>query len=157
MDKTAFWMAGLCNICHAGGAYAELDGEGYKYYDHETGLLGYEARGLDSDDVMLSRDYSEVVSGATTRLAPWEITGVAETDCLFCHRVDRMVQDGMNMNWVFRTATLRAKDKLVDSGGASVPAYAAASTAGQGWFDGPPDFADTPAGKPPMLASLAPT
>ena len=33
MDKTAFWVTGLCAICHPGGGITEFDRNGHKYYD----------------------------------------------------------------------------------------------------------------------------
>jgi hypothetical protein len=154
IDKTSFWWTGLCGICHPGGGPTELDRDGELYFDAKTGQFGYEKLGKTAGDVTLDGDYAEVnTSTGALRAAPWDTTGVAQADCLLCHRADRTVNGGMNMNWIWRTATLRAKDKLVDSGSASVPAYAAASTAGQGWFSDL-QMATTPPGKPPMASSL---
>jgi hypothetical protein len=155
MDKTSFWWTGLCGICHTGGGPSEFDRDGHKYYDFVTGEFGYEKLGLTAGDVTLDGDYAEInTSNGTLRAAPWDVTGVAEADCMFCHRADRTINSGMNMNWIWRTATLRAKDKLVDSGAGSVPAYAAASTAGQGWFGDLQLSSTVPAGKPPMATTL---
>ena len=154
IDKTTFWWVGLCGICHPGSGPSEFDRDGELLYDVATSQFGYEKLGKNANDVTLDGDYAEVnTSNGTLRSAPWDVTGVAEADCLTCHRADRMVNQGMNLNWIWRAATLRAKDKLVDSQGASVPAYAAAATAGQDWFA---DFqmANTPPGKPPMAASV---
>ncbi|MDJ0520561.1 MAG: hypothetical protein QNJ90_00650 [Planctomycetota bacterium] len=155
IDKTSFWYGGLCNICHPGGGFGEFDRDGELYYDVRTSQFGYEKLGKTAADVRLDGDYAEInhMSGAL-RAAPWDITGVAEPDCLFCHRTERAVSDGKNMNWVWRTATLRSKDKLKDTGGASVPAYAAAATAGQGWFSAFALNSKVPAGKPPMATTL---
>ena len=147
MDKTSFWWTGLCGICHPGGGPTELDRDGEQYYDAKTGQFGYEKLGKTAAQVTLDGDYAEInTSTGDLRAAPWDTTGVAQADCLFCHRADRVINGGMNMNWIWRTATLRAKDKLVDSAAGSVPAYAAASTAGQGWFSDL-QMASTPAGQ----------
>jgi len=158
MDKTSFWWTGLCGICHTGGGPTEFDRDGYKYYDVKTGKFGYELMGKTENDINRPRhydgDYTEVnTSNGLLRTAPWNVTGVAEPDCLYCHRTDRVVKDGKAMNWVWRAATLRAKDNLLDSDKNSVPAFAAAATAGQGWFS---DLGMKPPvpGKPPMAATL---
>jgi len=154
IDKTSFWWTGLCAICHTGGGPTEFDRDGMKYYDAVTGEFGYEKLGKTANDVVLDGDYAEIdTKTGALRAAPWDKTGVAETDCLLCHRADRAVNGGKSMNWVWRTATLRAKDKLVDSGGDPVPAFATAATAGQGWFSGM-TMKPVPAGKPPMAATL---
>ena len=84
-------------------------------------------------------------------VAAWDVTGVSEPDCLSCHRKDRSVdvptQKDNNTSW--RQVTLRGMTSLVDSGGASVPAYAAAATAGQGWWS-----TLTQAGSPPTASVL---
>ena len=159
MDKTSFWWAGLCGICHTGGGPTEFDRDGYKYFDVKTGKFGYEMMGKVEADINRpghhDGDYTEVnSSNGSLRTAPWNVTGVAENDCLLCHRADRVVSGGMMMNWAWRAATLRRKDALVDGDGDPVPAYAAAATAGQGWFN-QLDFNPTvPAGKPPMALNL---
>jgi hypothetical protein len=154
IDKTSFWWVGLCGICHPGGGPSEFDRDGELYYDVKTDEFGYEKLGLSAGDVTLDGDYAEInTSNGTLRAAPWDVTGVAEADCMYCHRADRTVDSGKNMNWIWRTATLRAKDNLVDSNTDSVPAYAAAATAGQGWFSDL-QLATVPTGKPPMASSL---
>jgi hypothetical protein len=154
IDKTSFWWAGLCGICHPGGGPTEYDRDGELYYDVATGMFGYENLGMTAADVILDGDYAEInhMTGAR-RDAPWDVTGVAEPDCLLCHRADRSIDGGKNLNWIWRTATLRAKDALLDASDASVPAYAAAATAGQGWFN-QFDLAATPMGVPPMATHL---
>ena len=131
MDKTSFWWTGLCGICHTGGGPTEFDRDGYKYYDVKTGKFGYELMGKTENDINRPRhydgDYTEInTSNGLLRTAPWNVTGVAEPDCLYCHRTDRSVSDGKAMNWVWRAATLRAKENLLDSDKNSVPAFAAA-------------------------------
>ena len=159
MDKTSFWWTGLCGICHTGGGPTEFDRDGYKYYDMKTGQFGYELMGKTENDINRpghhDGDYTEVnTSNGTLRTAPWDKTGVAEIDCLFCHRKDRAVNNGKMMNWVWRAATLRKKDALVDGNGDPLPAFAAAATAGQGWFSQLELNPNVPAGKPPMANNL---
>ncbi|MHC4956419.1 MAG: hypothetical protein ACYTGZ_21465, partial [Planctomycetota bacterium] len=159
MDKTSFWWAGLCGVCHTGGGPTEFDRDGYKYWDAKSKMFGYEMLGKEEQDIHrvghYDGDYTEVnTSNGSIRTAPWDKTGVLENDCLYCHRTDRALDGPMAMNWVWRAATLRAKDKLLDSDKNDVPAFAAAATASQGWFS---DFAlnlNVPAGKPPMATLL---
>lgn len=155
IDKTSFWWTGMCGACHPGGGPSEFDRDGRKYFDVATGKFGYESLGKAAADVLLDGDYAEVsnVNGAL-RAAPWDKTGVAEADCLFCHRADRTVTSGKNMNWIWRAASLRGKDALVDSGGGPVPGYAAAATAAQGWFSAIALNPSVPAGQPPQATSL---
>jgi hypothetical protein len=136
MDKTAFFWNGFCAVCHVGGGPGEVDQDGYKYWDEATGLFGYEAAGLNDEDVQLDRDYAFLnPANGTVTPARWDITGVSDPDCLFCHRTQRTIaENGTNMNWVWRAATLRASTNLTDETGNSVPAFASAATAGQGWF-----------------------
>lgn len=154
IDKTTFWWTGLCGTCHPGGGPSEFDRDGELLYDVASGQFGYEKLGKVAADVTLDGDYSEVSNqtGALSE-ARWDVTGVAEPDCMLCHRADRTVTGGKNMNWVWRTATLRAKTALVDSATSSVPAFAAAATAGQGWFSNLA-LATVPAGKPPLATTL---
>ncbi len=158
MDKTSFWWTGLCAVCHAGGGPAELDRKGHEYYDVVDGTWGYEAEGLTQPNAF-DGDYTEVTGsgvgspGTAIRNAPWDVTGVAEPDCLYCHRQDRALgPNNEPMNWIWRAATLRKKDALQDTGGTSVPAFAAASTAAQGWTD--IALGSVPAGAPPMAATV---
>jgi hypothetical protein len=154
IDKTSFWWTGLCAICHPGGGPSEFDRDGELYFDVATNQFGYEKLGKTAGDVVLDGDYAEInTSNGTLRAAPWDKTGVAETDCLLCHRADRAIDEGKNLNWIWRAAALRAKDKLVDGNDDPVMAYAAAATAAQGWFT-TFELAATPPGKPPMAARL---
>ena len=154
IDKTTYFWVGLCGICHPGGGPSEYDRDGELLYDAEAGKFGYEVLGKTAEDVTLDGDYA-FLNPATGDVSParWDLTGVSEPDCLSCHRSDRTVVDGKNMNWIWRTATLRSRTALVDAAGNTVPAYAAAATAGQGWFS---EFAlaETPPGKPPMASKL---
>lgn len=154
IDKTSFWWSGMCAVCHPGGGPTEFDRDGKKYFDVATGRFGYEDLGKTAGDVTLDGDYCEVnPSNGSLRAAPWNVTGVGEPDCLYCHRADRTITTGQNMNWIWRAATLRAKDALVDGNAASVPAYAAAATAAQGWFSNI-TLGSVPAGNPPLATRL---
>ena len=154
MDKTSYWWTGLCGICHPGGGPAEYDRDGERYYDETTGQFGYEKLGKTAAQVVLDGDYS-VVSNQTGTLsvAHWDRSGVSEPDCLLCHRKDRVVNQGRNMNWIWRAATLRSGANLQDGSGNAVPGFAAAATATQGWFS-VLNLANVPAGKPPLATDL---
>jgi len=166
IDKTSFWFAGTCGVCHPGGGFTEYDRDGQKYFDVRTGRYGYEVLGKSATDVALDGDYSEIATSGATMGALrnqvngndlWKRTGVAEPDCLFCHRADRAlaVQNGQtsNMNWIWRSAALRGKDALVDEASQPVAAYAAAATAGQGWFK-TLKLGAVPAGQLPLATQL---
>ena len=159
IDKTSFYFAGLCAICHPGGGFGEFDRDGYLFYDVNQAKFGYELSNNVPSTISLDGDYGFVspVSGKAAA-AKWDVTGVAEPDCLFCHRADRTVVNpgpqGQNMNWVWRTATLRASAALVDSQQSPVPAFASGSTAGMGWFSSLVLNPNVPAGKPPQATSL---
>ncbi len=138
-DESAYDWSGECASCHAGGGPAEKDRDDHLYYDVAAGQWGYEAEGLMSPNPA-DGDYRDLEGngvgspGTSLRDAPWDTSGSGEPDCLFCHRLDRAL--GISdepLNWIWRTATLRAQDGLQDSMAQPVPAYAAASTAGQGW------------------------
>ncbi|MBI4717000.1 MAG: hypothetical protein HY763_04290 [Planctomycetes bacterium] len=136
MDQTAFWWMGGCGGCHTGGGGMEFDRDGQRYYDVLTGRFGYQALGKTAAEVLLDGDYATLnpVDGTAFRPAPWDVTGVAEPDCLFCHRKDRRQANGRDLIQLRRANVLVAGAALVDDQGAPVPAFAAASTAGQGWF-----------------------
>jgi hypothetical protein len=154
IDKTAFWWTQNCSICHPGGGPSEYDRDGEKYYNVVTGEFGYEQLGKDAGDVTLDGDYALVnTSNGALSAAPWNVTGVSEPDCMFCHSADRTISEGKNMNWIWRTATLKGGSGLDDGEGNSVPAFAAAPTIGQGWFS---TFALKPAvaGKPPVAEDV---
>jgi len=137
IDQTTFMWVKECGGCHAGGGPGEYDRDGQLIYDATTGELGYEALGQSAQDVALDGDYSYMdrATGNVT-LAPWNVTGLSGPDCLLCHRANRPTVNGEDMVWGWRNDTLMAGEELVDAQGKSVPAFAAASTAGQGWFAG---------------------
>ena len=90
MDQTAFMWVKECAGCHSGGGPGEFDRDGHRFYDVATGQFGYELEGLTAGEVGLDGDYSMLDrSAATTSLAPWDVTGVSEPDCLLCHRDNR--------------------------------------------------------------------
>ncbi len=135
MDMTTFWWATNCGGCHAGGGSMEFDRDGERLWNDATGRFGYEELGLAAGDVLLDGDYA-VIDDADGSIgpAPWDLTGVAEPECLHCHRADRVWADGMDMNRAWRADVLAQAAALIDSAGAPVQAFAAAGTAGQGWF-----------------------
>ncbi|MGD2108107.1 MAG: EF-hand domain-containing protein, partial [Phycisphaerae bacterium] len=137
IDQTAFAWVRDCSGCHSGGGPGEFDRDDQLFYNEATGAFGYEASGKTSEDVVLDGDYT-VLNWSTGSLdpAPWDVTGVSEPDCLLCHRDRRPTVDGVDMVRAWRASTLAAGANLVDSQGKPVPAFAAASTAGQGWFAG---------------------
>ncbi len=139
MDMTAFYSAGKCGGCHVGGGGMEFDRSGqrlYGYYE-DTGRFqfGYERLGLTADDVVLDGDYAflDDTDGSLSP-APWNDTGVAEPECLHCHRTGRTWSDEKDMHREWRAAVLATTTELVDAMENPVPAFAAAGTAGQGWF-----------------------
>lgn len=153
IDKTSYFWTGLCGICHPGGGPSEFDRDGRKYWSAATGHFGYETLGRTAAQVALDGDYALVSTSGALSPAPWHVTGVAEADCLMCHRRERAIVNGMNMNWIWRSGTLRGGAALVDQLGSPVPAYAAAATAGQGWLSAitlPPQ----PPGVPPLATML---
>ncbi len=138
MDMTAFYWAHNCGGCHVGGGGAEFDRDGARLWDVTTGHFGYETLGKKADDVAFDGDYAflDDTTGVLSP-APWDVTGVAGPECLHCHRADRTWVgggDGRDMQREWRAATLSATDTLLDASGDPVPAFAAAGTAGQGWF-----------------------
>lgn len=140
IDATTFgWISGgafnACGGCHAGGGPGEFDRDGELLYNAQTGQFGYELLGKTSNDVKFDGDYS-YLDPFTGTLSPaqWDVTGLSGPDCLKCHRSNRTIVDGVDMNHAWRMATLRARTELVDDQNDPVPAFAAAATAGQGWF-----------------------
>ena len=151
IDMTTFYSAFQCGGCHVGGGGMELDRSGerlYGYYE-DTGRFqfGYERLGLTADDVVLDGDYAflDDTDGSLSP-APWDDTGVAEPECLHCHRTGRTWSDQKDMHREWRAAVLATTTELVDATENPVPAFAAAGTAGQGWFS----TLDTDA-NPPVL------
>ena len=135
MEQTAFAWIRDCGSCHPGGGPGEFDRDGQLLYNEVTGKFGYELLGQTAEDVALDGDYS-VVDYSTGLVTParWNVTGLSGPDCLRCHRAQRTIIDGVDMNFVWRKNILAAGEALVDNRGDPVPAFAAASTAGQGWF-----------------------
>jgi hypothetical protein len=149
VDVTTFGWVGACGACHVGGGPGEFDRNGMRLYDQATGKFGYELLGKLPGDVVYDGDYAyqpETVTGTLTT-ARWDITGLSEPDCLFCHTPDPAWNNGQNINRrTWRSAVLGKYTNLVDNAGASVQAFAAAGPAGQGWFS----RIDT-AAQPPVL------
>jgi len=145
MDMTAFYWASDCGGCHSGGGGMEFDRDGARLWDEATGQFGYEALGQSPGDVVLDGDYAylDVTTGALGP-ARWDITGVADPECLQCHRSRRTYVDQQDMHREWRAAVLATTTELVDAQGDSVPAFAAAGTAGQGWFSVLDTEADPP-------------
>jgi len=135
IDQTTFGWVRDCSGCHSGGGPGERDRDDQLLFNAATGQFGYELLGKTPEDVALDGDYSVLDwnSGAVS-LAPWNVTGVSEPDCLLCHRDNRPTVNGTDMVMPWRRNVLGAGANLVDDKGAPVPAFAAASTAGQGWF-----------------------
>jgi len=141
IDKSAFFWVGRCGICHPGGGPGEFDRWGQKYFDPRNGEWGFEKVGKTVAEVGLDGDYTFVAGsgvarpqGHPTPPAAWDKTWTSEPDCLFCHAAERTLDGQKNMNWIWRTATIRSMAGLVDSSGNGVPAFMAAAAAGQGWF-----------------------
>jgi len=137
VSVSTFGWIGACGACHAGGGPGEFDRDGKRLYDQSTGKFGYELLGKTPADVVHDGDYAyqpETVTGTLTT-ARWDVTGLSEPDCLFCHTPDPAWNNGQNINRrTWRSAVLGAYTNLVDNSGASVQAFAAAGPAGQGWF-----------------------
>lgn len=154
MDKTSFFWTGQCGACHPGGGPSEFDRDGQLYYDVLSDQYGYEKLGKTPGQVALDGDYAFINPGNGVNMpAPWHVTGISEADCLLCHRSDRTLDQGNDMNGFWRQATLRGMANLMDSSAQSVPAYAAAATAAQGWHS-TFTLASLPPGKPPTAAVL---
>jgi len=132
------WIAG-CSGCHAGGGQGEFDRDGMRYYDPGTQQWGFQAMGKTAQQTLddLDGDYfyhDAGPSGATPQIAPWDQTGLSEPDCLLCHRADGSRTTSVVASRSRRASVIGSKTNLVDSAGSPVPAFAAAATAGQGWF-----------------------
>ena len=135
IDQTAFAWIRDCSGCHPGGGPGEFDRDGQLLYNVATREFGYQLLGKTAEDVILDGDYAvQDYSTGEVSVAPWDVTGLSGPDCLRCHRAQRTVIDGADMNFLWRANTLAAGVSLVDNNGNSVPAFAAASTAGQGWI-----------------------
>lgn len=147
MDLTAFTWIRDCGGCHPGSGPGQYDRDGELYYDSATGEFGYEKLGMTADDVRLDGDYAEVnVATGQVTLAPWDVTGLSEPDCLMCHRSGLTIVNGVAKNREWRQLALGTGAALVDNVGNPVPAFQAAGPAGQGWFS-----TFEPAANPPRL------
>ncbi len=157
MDRTTSDWIRSCGGCHPGGGQGAFDLDGQPFYDRTLGRFGYEALGKTREEAYLDGDYWEIDSSTGTATpSPWDIVGLLDPDCLLCHR---MRTNEISPDWydsqsdlfsfdpirTRRDAVLSAYKELKDLKGQSVPAFAAAATAGQGWFskldvegDGPP-------------------
>ncbi len=135
IDQPTFNWTRDCSGCHTGAGPGEFDRDGEVLWNAMTGEFGYEVLGKSAQDVVLDGDYTmqNYATGEVTH-APWDVTGVSGPDCLFCHRADRPQVDGTYMTLPWRRSVQLAGANLVDNKGESVPAFAAAGTAGQGWF-----------------------
>ncbi len=135
MDMTPFYWAANCGGCHAGGGGMEFDRDGELLWDDELGLFGYEVLGKNASDVLLDGDYAFLNdSDATVSPARWDLTGVAEPECLHCHRRNRAMDGQTDLHRERRANVLAAMTDLVDVSGDPVPAFASAGTGGQGWY-----------------------
>jgi hypothetical protein len=135
IDSTPFEFLQNCSNCHPGGGFGEFDREGYRLFDEATGMFGYEAAGKSVADVQFDGDYAFMDrSTGQLSLAPWDVTGVSEPDCLTCHRTERTWDGSTDRNRTWRANILKAAAALTDFAGNPVPAFLAAATAGQGWF-----------------------
>jgi len=154
IDKTSYFWTFMCSGCHPGGGPSEYDRDGLKYFDVVTGQFGYELLGKSAGDVTLDGDYAllDTTTGALVA-ARWDVTGVSEPDCMHCHRRDWTVDTTGIQNALWRGATMRGRHLLTDDAGLPVPAFAAAATAGQGWFS---NFVlmNLPPGSPPTAETL---
>ncbi len=126
-DQSAFaWMRD-CSGCHPGGGPGEFDRDGELLYNEVTGQFGYEVLGKTPAEVVLDGDYADF-DYATSTVVParWDLTGLADPDCLYCHRTE-----APNVYW--REAALGGATQIVDNVGNPVKGFAAAATAGQQW------------------------
>lgn len=134
IDQPTFNWVRDCSGCHPGGGPGEFDRDGEWLYDEATGEFGYERLGKTPQDVALDGDYvTQNYATGTVSPAPWNVTGLSGPDCLLCHRNDRET-GGVDQIMTRRRSILATGANLVDAAGYSVPAFAAAGTAGQGWF-----------------------
>jgi hypothetical protein len=158
IDRTTSAWVRSCGGCHPGGGPGEFDLDGELLFDRTSGRFGYETLGKTKQETYLDGDYWEMVgSTGTVTPAPWDKVGLSEPDCLLCHRVrtnevspewyksDIGHLFGFDPIRTRRAEVMNAYTALRDGEGRLVPAFAAAATAGQGWFseldvegDGPP-------------------
>lgn len=155
IDKTSIFFTQNCGACHPGGGSGEFDRDGNPYVTYNGAAGAWEfsaARNFTANYYVnpvdntggISGDYAFVNPGAPAPAAArWDLTGVAEADCLMCHLP--------GYNWVFRTATLGAGPGLMAASG--IPAFASAATAGAGFAD--VTIAPPPPGKLPQASAVA--
>jgi len=132
IDQTAFAWIRDCSGCHPGGGPGERDRYGQFLWDGSS--FGHEHLPVPPANVALDGDYGLRNPDGSLRPAPWDVTGLSGPDCLMCHRADRPKVGATYKTLDWRRNTLAAGDTLVDNFGNPVPAFAAAGTAGQGWF-----------------------
>jgi len=145
IDMTAFYWTSVCGGCHEGGGASEFDRDGVRLWDEATGLFGYEVLGQGPLDVVLDGDYAYLDdTDGSLSPAPWDVTGVADPGCLHCHRARRTGTNEEDTHREWREDVLGTTTELVDDQGATVPAFAVAGTAGQGWFSTLDVTADPP-------------
>ena len=155
LDKTSFDWTANCAVCHPGGGPGEFDRDGKKYFDPLTSQFGYQAMGLTAGQVTLDGDYATLnQSNGAVSAARWDVTGVAEPDCLMCHRSEMAAQPagigtGPSLNWQARAGTQRGSTALQDASGNTVKAFTAASSAGQGWIS---TYTAVPGANPPRFS-----
>jgi hypothetical protein len=98
IDKSSFFFARECGVCHPGGGPSEYDRDGNLYYNEETKKWGYELSGINP---LLDGDYTPYSMGDPDDGAPWNKSGVSEADCLLCHL--------KGYRWKERGAALRGR------------------------------------------------
>jgi hypothetical protein len=134
MDKGSHFFAQKCGACHPGDASLKYDRDGEIYFDATQApgqQWGYERLGKTLADVFtpgtnLDGDYVNVnaANGAAAQ-ARWDLTGVAEADCLLCHMT--------GYSWTNRAAVQGAGTTLATLSATPVKAFEGAVTAGAGW------------------------
>jgi hypothetical protein len=136
MDKTSYFFTFQCGVCHPGGAAAQYDRVGNKYFDRSTGLFGYgsgvaalpaEAK-LDGDYGFIApKPMPDGTAPGTPMLANgWKKNGVLEPDCFLCHL--------SGYQWKNRSATIAGGSGITtNSKGQAVVAFEWAPAVGAGW------------------------
>jgi MYXO-CTERM domain-containing protein len=126
MDKGSFFFASKCGACHPGDASLKYDRDGQTYWNGTQ--FGYQALGKTAADVNtygtnIDGDYTIVNAAGNAVAARWDLTGVAEGDCLMCHLP--------GYDWSKRAAVLGGGVVTPTVGGA----FSTAATAGLGFAD----------------------
>ncbi len=125
MDKSSFFFASKCGACHPGGGSLQYDRDGNEYWDGtafgytKPGATGPADRTLDGDYGLISASGTAPEAAVPAR---WDLTGVAEADCLVCH--------ASQYNWNARSSALSG---AVRAGGPTLNAFSAAASAGAGF------------------------